>query len=91
MMIERLRMNAGMNHARMSTRGRVTIPKELREELGLKPGGMVVFFESKRSIIMEPVWGTLLDKMGSINVECRQDFEQVKDEGIRKRGKLRRR
>jgi antitoxin PrlF len=78
-----------MAFARMSTRGRVTIPKELREELGLKPGDRVAFYETAEGLIMEPVRGTLLDKMGSVKVEGRQDFVQVREEVKKKRGKLR--
>ena len=48
---------------KLSTRGRLTIPKKIREDMGLKPGDRVVFYESKGGIIMEPVRGTLLDKM----------------------------
>jgi len=75
--------------ARMSTRGRVTIPKEMRDALGLKPGDSVVFYETEKGLIMEPVHGTLLEKMGSVKVESWQDFEQVKDEVMNERGKLR--
>ena len=75
--------------ARMSTRGRVTIPKELRDELGLKPGDRVVFYESKRGIIMEPLRGKLLDNKGSNKVEGRQDFEQVREVMEIERGRLR--
>ena len=78
-----------MTLARISTQGRVTIPKELREELDLKPGDSVVFYESDRGIIMKPVRGTLLDKMGNINVEGRQNFEQVREVMEIERGKLR--
>ena len=65
---------------RVSTRGRVTIPKENRAELKLEPGDRVAFVRIGDDIYMQPVKDTLLDKMGTIPVSGPQDFEQIREE-----------
>ncbi|MFQ5686514.1 MAG: AbrB/MazE/SpoVT family DNA-binding domain-containing protein [Candidatus Scalindua sp.] len=35
--------------------GRVVIPKEVRDDLGLKPGSVLQIEESKREILLKPV------------------------------------
>jgi len=72
--------------SRMSTRGRVTIPKEIRDELGLKPGDSVAFIETESGLLMKTVRGNLLDHYGSVEVEGRQDFGQIREETKKKRG-----
>ncbi|HHV42903.1 MAG TPA: AbrB/MazE/SpoVT family DNA-binding domain-containing protein [Clostridiaceae bacterium] len=37
-----------MNLAKVSSNGQVTIPKEVRRELGLKPGDKVLFLTNER-------------------------------------------
>lgn len=73
---------------RMSTRGRVTIPKEIRDELELKAGDRVAFIETESGLLMKPVRGNLLDYYGSVVVEGRQDFEKIREAVMSERGKL---
>ena len=74
-----------MKFARMSTRGRVTIPKELRDELGLQPGDRVVFTRNEKGLLRQPLRGTLLDHKGSMKVDREQDFDSVRREVLIKR------
>ncbi len=39
--------------SRMSARGQVTIPKEVREKFDLKPGDMLCFLEVDDSIVLK--------------------------------------
>ena len=71
-----------MRFARMSTRGRVTIPRELREELGLKPGDRIVFSETENGILLHPLRGTLQDLRGSVRVDSEKDFEEVRGDDL---------
>lgn len=50
---------------RMSTRGRVTIPKELRDELKLKPGDGVTFTMTEGVLLLQPVRVNLKDDKGN--------------------------
>ena len=74
---------------RVSTRGRVTIPKKIREELQLKRGDRVAFVRVGEDVYLQPLKDTLLDKMGTIPVDGPQDFDEVREEVKRKRSKLR--
>ncbi len=73
--------------ARLSTRGRVTIPREIREKLQLERGDQVAFVRIGDDIYIQPVKDTLLDKMGTIPVDGAQDFEKIRDGVKRERGK----
>jgi len=42
-----------MELAKITTRGQITIPLEIRRKLGVKDGDKVVFFEQDGRIIME--------------------------------------
>jgi AbrB family looped-hinge helix DNA binding protein len=74
---------------RVSTRGRVTIPKEIREKLQLKQGDRVAFVRIGDDVYMQPVKNTLLDKMGTTPVDGPQDFEKIREETKKKRGEKR--
>jgi antitoxin PrlF len=40
--------------ARVTSKGRITIPKELREELGIKPGTKVYFVRTSQGFVLKP-------------------------------------
>lgn len=75
---------------KMSTRGRVTIPKEIRDMLNLRPGDSVAFIKTEKGLLLKPVRGTLADLQGSVKVDSRQDFEQIREETKKSRGDKRR-
>ena len=56
--------------ARLSTRGRVTIPKEIRKKLQLEQGDRVAFVQKGNDLYMQPIKRTLLDKIG--RASCRE-------------------
>jgi len=73
---------------KMSTRGRVTIPEEIREKLQLQPGDKLAFVETEKGVLLQPV-RSLEDLKGSVAVEEPQDFEQVREETKKRRGEKR--
>lgn len=75
-----------MTLVRMSTRGRLTIPKKIWDEIGLKPGDWVTIIAKEGFLLLQPV---KTDQMGNIEVEGRQDFEQIREETKRRRGEER--
>lgn len=42
-----------MARARISSKGRVTIPKDVRERLGLKPGDEIEFVEDRPGFLLQ--------------------------------------
>jgi AbrB family looped-hinge helix DNA binding protein len=73
---------------KMSTRGRVTIPEEIREKLQLQPGDKLAFVETEKGVLLQPV-RSLEDLKGSVAVEEPQDFEGVRVETKKRMGENR--
>jgi len=71
--------------AKLSTKGQTTIPKEVRDYLGLSPGDRVLFVIREEEVLLQPVTQTLLDLRGSIKPRRRpEDFDAVRQE-VKKR------
>lgn len=70
----------------MTVKGQVTIPKEIREELGLKPGDRVVFEKEGNTIVLKSA-KTLLDFRGYVKAERYISPEEARKVVKQKRGK----
>lgn len=55
-----------MAEAVLTSKGQITLPKEIRDEYGLKEGDKVNFVPEKSWVIMVPLKGTILDLYGSV-------------------------
>jgi AbrB family looped-hinge helix DNA binding protein len=44
-----------MHTARVTTNGRLTLPRQLRRKFGIKPGTKVCFIERGTEIILQPI------------------------------------
>jgi len=64
--------------ARIGRRWQITLPRELREYLGLRQGDGIIFVRRDNEIVLHPIRKTLLDLRGSVKVEGPQDFDQVR-------------
>jgi len=54
--------------ARMSSKGQITLPKEVRKVLGIKPGGRIVFFVEGNVVLLRPLKpGTARALAGSLS------------------------
>ena len=53
------------NVSKITVKGQVTIPKNVRDELGVCPGDVIVFTKKGGDIVIKPA-GTLLDLKGII-------------------------
>ena len=78
-----------MTIMKMSTRGRLTIPKKIRDDLGLKPGDRVTFIAKEGCILMQFERNDLNESNGSVPGDGPQDFELVREEVMKNRGKMR--
>ena len=63
----------------MTRKGQVTIPKEIRDRLGVKEGEKVLFVVRGNEIILKVVKGSILDLRGSVRPATRpEDFDKVR-------------
>ena len=78
-----------MTLVRMSTRGRLTIPKKIQDSLGIKPGDTVSFIATKGAPLIQPIKNSLGGQRGSVEVDGPQDFNKVREEVKKIRGEKR--
>ncbi|MFB6262337.1 MAG: AbrB/MazE/SpoVT family DNA-binding domain-containing protein [Bradymonadaceae bacterium] len=70
-----------MSSATVTSKGQITIPKELREDLGLEPGDTVHFvLREDGEVVMEPegrnireLQGCIEPDVGGVSVEAMKD------------------
>jgi AbrB family looped-hinge helix DNA binding protein len=67
--------------AKITAKGQLTVPKEIRETLGVKPGDFFLFYIEEGKAVMYPVKGSLLDLRGSIKPKnVPEDLEKVREQ-----------
>ena len=71
-----------METARVRHRGQITLPRQIRNRLGLQEGDQIVFLERGDEIVLLPLTKTLLDLRGSVPVSGVQDFYEVRRQTI---------
>jgi antitoxin PrlF len=59
----------------ITSKGQVTIPKEIRSFLGIKPSDKINFTVEKGNVVLKPV-RTLKDFRGSISVQNDSDIDK---------------
>jgi len=62
----------------LTQKGQVTIPKEIRDSLGIKEGDRVFFVQRGDEVVLKVLQGTILDLKGSVPASGIQDFEKVR-------------
>ena len=71
---------------RVQSKGQVTIPKEIREKLNIKPGDRVVFVDTEGGVIVKPAVvltnDSLRDEMVSALRSVRERFSEYSEEEI---------
>ena len=71
----------------LTSKGQMTIPKEVRKALDLKPSGKVIIVVDGERAILKPLRGNILDIGGSIEIpdlEKPVDFRRIREE-VRKK------
>ena len=71
----------------LTSKGQMTIPKEVRKALNLKPSEKVIIVVEGDQAIIKPLRGNLLDIGGSIRIAEKErpiDFRKVREE-VKKR------
>lgn len=63
----------------LTRKGQVTIPKAIRERLGLQRGVKLLFLLREDEITLKPLQGSILDLKGSVRPKRRpEDFDRVR-------------
>ena len=71
----------------LTSKGQMTIPKEVRKALNLQPSEKVIIVVEGNRAILQPLRGNLLDIGGSVNITDREkpvNFKKVREE-VKKR------
>ncbi len=71
----------------LTSKGQMTIPKEVRKALNLRPSEKVIIVVEGNRAILQPLKGNLLDIGGSVKITDREkpiEFKKVREE-VRKR------
>lgn len=64
---------------KVGPRGQITIPKNLRESLGIKPGDNVAIVQDGDFLKLQPVTKTLYDLVGSIKTKKPLDWDEIQE------------
>jgi AbrB family looped-hinge helix DNA binding protein len=76
-----------MLNVRVNPKGQITLPREIRRKLKIKPGDQMAVILDGEQIVFRPFTKTLLDMRGSIKVKGEQDFDKIRQEALKKRAK----
>jgi AbrB family looped-hinge helix DNA binding protein len=71
----------------LTSKGQMTIPKEVRKALNLRPSEKVIIVVEGNRAILQPLKGNLLDIGGSVKITDREkpiEFRKVREE-VKKR------
>jgi AbrB family looped-hinge helix DNA binding protein len=71
----------------LTSKGQMTIPKEVRKALNLRPSEKVIIVVEGNQAILQPLKGNLLDIGGSVKITDREKpikFKKVREE-VKKR------
>jgi len=67
----------------LTTKGQMTVPKEVRKALNLKPSEKVIIVVEGNQAVIKPLKGNILDIGGSIRIPDKEkpvDFQKVREE-----------
>lgn len=81
---------SSMSYSTLTRKGQVTIPKPLRDRLGLHLGDRIAFHLRGEEIVLKPVHRTILDLQGSVEPKNRpEDFGSIRRQVAAARSVLR--
>ena len=76
-----------MDHIRVSSKGQITLPGQIRRKLHIRAGDQVAVYLEGEQVILRPVTQNLLDLRGVVKVDGEQDFEAVRLEVLSRQAK----
>jgi AbrB family looped-hinge helix DNA binding protein len=79
-----------MSYSTLTRKGQVTIPKPLRDQLGLHLGDRISFHLRDEEIVLKPVRRTILDLEGSVQPRRRpENFDDIRGQVAAARSRAR--
>jgi len=69
-----------MNISKVGRRGQISIPSQVRQEMGLQEGDRIAFIRRGDEVVLQPLKQTLLDLRGSVPVDGPQDFGAIRQQ-----------
>lgn len=66
----------------LTSKGQMTIPKEIRDSLKLKPSDKVIIVIEKGQAILRPLRGSIMDLAGSVEIPKNEkpiNFQKVRE------------
>ena len=68
-----------MLESTITRKGQVTIPKAIRDRLGVKEGEKVLFVMRGEEVVLKDIKGTILDLKGLVRSSAHpEDFEKIR-------------
>lgn len=67
-----------MTTAKVGRRGQITLPRDVREHLGLTEGQRIAFVFKGDAVTLQPLASSLRQLRGSVKVDAPQDFESIR-------------
>ena len=69
----------------LTKKGQTTIPKDIRNLLGIKPNDKILYLIEGEKVVLSPLKGNILDLRGSSNTEEKPiDFKRLREETRKK-------
>lgn len=71
----------------LTSKGQITVPKEVRKALNLKPSEKVIVVVEGDQAVIKPLKGNILDIGGSVRIQDKEkplDFHKIREE-VRKK------
>ena len=69
----------------LTKKGQTTIPKDIRNLLGIKPNDKILYLIEGEKVVLSPLKGNILDLRGSLNTEEKPiDFKRLREETRKK-------
>ena len=67
-----------MLQSTVTRKGQTTIPKEIREMLGIKPNDKLFYIVEGAKVVLKPIHGDILELRGSVqSKEPKVDFDKI--------------
>jgi AbrB family looped-hinge helix DNA binding protein len=76
-----------MTTAKITSKGQVTIPKEIRDRLGVRPGDRLVFRPTDGGVLVQAAKVNLLSLEGALKPQVRGVTVEDMKEAVRKRAR----